>query len=864
MLKTAYSFSSGLELLDKVLNGVLAGDNVVWQVDNIDDFTQFVHPYCRYIIKEKKKLIYFRFAQHGMLLSPDVEAETFHLDPRAGFELFVTQIFKVIEKYGKGVYYLFDCLSGLAADWYSDRMLGNFFMLTCPYLFDYDTVTYFVLLRNLHTPLALQAIHNTAQIIIDVYKQNAKTYILPIKVWKRYSKTMYMLHFRDNDTFTPVLNSPVLSDILSNIQQPWIDFNIDRKDTWTKIFIQAQKSSASPLKKVKEQDKVIKQKLIKMCITRDKNLYKLCCRYLNIQDLVMVGKRMIGTGLIGGKAVGMILARAILLKKNPGWKHLLETHDSFFIGSDIFYTYIIHNKCWWEKFNLTSSGTMFRDAEIIREKLLAGTFPPEIIQQFKEMLHYFGQSPIIVRSSSLLEDAYGNAFSGKYESVFCTNQGTPEDRLSAFIKAVQTVYASTLSKNALSYRMHRGLLERDEQMAILVQRVSGSFHSHLYYPHIAGVGYSYNPYVWNTRINPQKGVLRLVFGLGTRAVDRHDDDYTRVIALNAPLLRPESTFNEVRKYTQRNIDILDLNRHTHDSYTFEDVVRVAENLPLEIFASLDREMEDRARSMNIKEIFPWILTFEHLLTKTDFVDQMITLLEILNQAYKHAVDVEFTVNFLNKTDYRINLLQCRPFQFSGKAEQIEIPEDIEIEKIILKTSGPIIGQNMVKPIDTIIYVLPEQYGTMPMSGRFSVARMVGELSTIACRKGNVMLIGPGRWGTTMPALGIPVSFAEIKNAAVICEIVKMHEGLVPDISLGTHFFNDLVEMDILYIAVFPEKDGYILNESLFMKLPNHLLEIMPGASSWVDTLFVIETGDIKKEKNIMIHVDTVNQKGILF
>lgn len=866
MEKTKFSFSSGLVSLDGILDGVLTGDNVVWQVDSIDDFTQFVHPYCRHISSEKKKLIYFRFAQHPVFLPADVKAETFPLDPRRGFEHFVTQIFRVIEKYGKGVYYLFDCLSGLAVDWYSDRMLGNFFMLTCPYLFEYDTVTYFVLLRNLHTPMALQAIHNTAQIIIDVYTNNTKTYILPIKVWKRYSKTMYMLHSRDNNIFTPVLNSSILSDILSNVQQPWIDFNIDRKDTWTNTFIQAQKSYNfyNETERTKESDEALKQKLIKMSITRDKGLYELCSKYLEISDLISIGKRMIGTGLIGGKAVGMLLARAILVKKNPAWKHLLETHDSFFIGSDIFYTYIIQNKCWWEKYNLTSSGTMFMDAESIREKLLTGFFPQEIIEQFKEMLNYFGQSPIIVRSSSLLEDAYGNAFSGKYESVFCPNQGTPEARLIAFIKAVQTVYASTLSKNALSYRMHRGLLERDEQMAILVQRVSGGFYSYLYYPHIAGVGYSYNPYVWNSRINPRKGVLRLVFGLGTRAVDRHDDDYTRVIALNAPLLRPESTFNEVRKYTQRNIDVLDLNRHTHDSCTFENAVQAAENLPLEIFASRDREMEDRAKAMNIKNVFPWVLTFEHLLTKTDFVNQMIEMLEILNNAYEHAVDVEFTVNFFNKTDYRINLLQCRPFQFSGKMKQVNLPRNIKKEDIILKTSGPIIGQNIVKPIDTIIYVLPDKYGKMKMSSRFSVARIVGELSNIKSRTGNVMLIGPGRWGTTMPALGIPVSFAEIKNASVICEIVKMHEGLVPDISLGTHFFNDLVEMDILYIAIFPEKNGYICDESLFMKLPNQLLTIMPDASSWIDTIFVIDTKDINKNKNVMIHVDTIKQKGILY
>ena len=168
-----------------------------------------------------------------------------------------------------------------------------------------------------------------------------------------------------------------------------------------------------------------------------------------------------------------------------------------------------------------------------------------------KMLEYFGQSPIIVRSSSLLEDAYGNAFSGKYESVFCANQGTPQDRLENFLNAIRKVYTSTLSEEALAYRAHWGLLDRDEQMAILVQRVSGSVYEDQFFPQIAGVGVSYNPYVWNSEIDPEAGMIRLVFGLGTRAVDRIDDDYTRIVALNAPSRRPEASSEDVRKFSQK-------------------------------------------------------------------------------------------------------------------------------------------------------------------------------------------------------------------------------------------------------------------------------------------------------------------------
>ena len=132
-----------------------------------------------------------------------------------------------------------------------------------------------------------------------------------------------------------------------------------------------------------------------------------------------------------------------------------------------------------------------------RRRILTGRFPEYLVKEFAEMLDYFGQSPIIVRSSSLLEDNYGNAFAGKYESVFCANQGPHAKRLQDFLSAVQAVYASSMSEKALRYRAQRGLLDRDEQMSLLVQRVSGGCHGSLFFPQVAGVALSRNPYVWN-------------------------------------------------------------------------------------------------------------------------------------------------------------------------------------------------------------------------------------------------------------------------------------------------------------------------------------------------------------------------------
>ena len=281
--------------------------------------------------------------------------------------------------------------------------------------------------------------------------------------------------------------------------------------------------------------------MIRMAVTRETRLLNLVKQYFGYCDIVEIGKRMIGTGLIGGKSVGMLLARAIIRKNDPELAEKLEPHDSFYIGSDVFYSYLVQNKCWWIRRKLNEPGSDLVLDDESKKRMLQGKFPQDIEDQFVKMLEYFGQSPIIVRSSSLLEDAYGNAFSGKYESVFCANQGTPQERLNNFLDAVRTVYTSTLSEEALAYRKHWNLLDRDEQMAILVQRVSGSVHDDKFFPHIAGVGVSFNPYVWNQEIDPSAGMLRLVFGLGTRAVDRVDDDYTRIVALNAPLRRPEGS-----------------------------------------------------------------------------------------------------------------------------------------------------------------------------------------------------------------------------------------------------------------------------------------------------------------------------------
>lgn len=862
------NLSTGLPGLDKVLKGLLAGDNVVWQLDSIDDYQAFVEPFVQTALAQERTVIYFRFAKHQPLVADGVGAQIHQLHPEAGFETFISEVRQTIQAAGRGAYYVFDCLSDLAVDWYSDQMLGNFFMLTCPYLFDMETIAYFGLLRNNHSSHATEAISNTTQLLLDVLRSEGRLYVHPLKVQHRYSPTMHMVHIWEDGEFTPVTQSATISHVMTGMEWLQLDSMSFQLGVWNRAFLQALEimnpvhGESCDLVQADE----LQGRLLRMAVSRDERMLELIRKYLSLGDVLDIGKRMIGTGLIGGKTVGMLLARAILKHSDERWEELLEPHDSFYIGSDVFYTYLVRNGIWWVRERQRDPENFLDGASMARQRMLTGTFPESLVKQFEQMLDYFGQSPYIVRSSSLLEDAYGNAFAGKYDSVFCVNQGPRQQRLDDFLAAVRTIYASSMSDKALTYRAQRGLLDRDEQMALLVQRVSGDRYGELFYPQIAGVGLSYNPYVWSSYIDPQAGVLRLVFGLGTRAVDRSDDDYTRVVALNAADRRPESDFDEVRQYSQRRVDVLDVEANHHASYDLAEVVQASGGLPLDLLMSRDQERERRAAQRGMKVDFPWVLTFERLFRETDYVGDMRRMLQTLQEAYEYPVDVEFTTNFLADGSYKINLVQCRPLQVKGGGPVTDPPTGLDPEQTVLEARGAVIGQSRVTSVDRIIYVSPSVYGQLPIPDRYEIARLIGRLCHLRepGEPRKVLLMGPGRWGTTTPSLGVPVSFSDISTVSFLCEIVAMREDLVPDVSLGTHFFNELIEMDILYLALFPTREGNYLNRTLLERLPSRLSSLVPEVVKWPEAVRVIEAADLPHGRALNLNASAPQQRVVCY
>lgn len=804
--------STGLPGLDQVLQGLRLGDNVVWQVDDLDDYRRFVKPYLEQAKADKRRIVYIRFAQHPVVVAEDPGIKKYQLDAATGFESFSKQIHDIITKEGAGAFYLFDCLSDLLSAWATDLMIGNFFLVTCPYLFKLDTLAYFAILRNNHSYKTIARIRETTQLLLDVYNYDGHIYVHPLKVWNRYSPTMFLPHTESGGKYLPITNSVDATRLFAHMTDRGEESARRNLDYWDRLFLAAEELAREQPKGAAVGD--MRDKLIRIMLVREPRMLELVRQYVTLEDLLEIKGRMIGTGFIGGKALGMLLARKILGRE---WEEVLEPHDSFFIGSDVFYSYVVENG-WWDLWleQKTEAG-FFTKAADLKEKLLSGKFPDEIKEHFNQLLEYFGQSPIIVRSSSLLEDGFGNAFAGKYESIFCVNQGTPDVRYANFDRTVRQVFASTMNEDALTYRRQRGMAEQDEQMALLVQRVSGTHYRHNFLPYLAGVGVSYNTFVWHEEMDPKAGMLRLVFGLGTRAVNRVEGDYPRIIALDQPRLRPYAG-DDVRKYSQHDVDLLNIESNELQSVPLAELVAAEPELKLDLAGTREGD---------------WVLTFDQLLSRTDFTGRMKALLAKLDATYQYPVDVEFTVNFTAAGKMRINLLQCRPLQAKGASGRVVLPASVKPDQLFFETKGNFMGGSVDLRIKRVVFVDPQAYSELLYNKKFTVARLIGKLNRQA--KETTILIGPGRWGTRDATLGVPVSFAEINNFAALVEVAAPAIGFMPELSFGSHFFLDLVEANIFYAALF---DG--LDPRLLAGRPNLFGSLLPDESEYAGVIGVYD------------------------
>ncbi|MCR4652049.1 MAG: PEP/pyruvate-binding domain-containing protein [Lachnospiraceae bacterium] len=802
---------SGIPPMDDCFDNIRLGDNVVWRVETLDQFKLFMEPYVRQAIADKRNLIYFRFASHEPLLRPQEGLKIIEVELNHRFENFTVEIREHITREGRDAFYVFDCLSELQTAWATDLMMGNFFQVTCPYLFILDTVAFFPLIRGKHSFQAIAKIRDTTQLFLDVYANRDTVYVRPEKVWNRYSETMYLPHLYSPGTgeFRPILDGVQASHFYQVLDDNSSSNDHSNMDSWDRFFNMTEMMFESGMDVTESCHKICN-----IMMSRDERLRKMIKEHFKPQDYLAIRKRMIGTGMIGGKACGMLLARKIIENLCPDIYKKLEPHDSYYIGSDVFYTFIVENHFWDLRIRQRSNEEYFSVAEEFASKLLTGKFSREMEEQLVKLLEYYGQDPIIVRSSSILEDGFGNAFAGKYESVFCSNSGSMDQRLEELENAVRTVYASTMSRSALDYRSRRGLQHRDEQMALLVQRVSGSYYDEYYMPCVAGVGYSFSPYRFMDNLDPKAGMLRLVMGLGTSAVDRTEGSYPRLVSLDNPKATTARNCIEKHQYSQRKLELM--NRASGKLEQIEpDTIKP--HLPFFIRKLLfehDRDTErmysERGQSRSIE-----FVSCQGIVEKEDLMKQMRELLTTIQHEYEYPVDTEFTINLSEDGDYVINLLQCRPLQVYQDSKATDLPENIDRDNILFECRGSSMGLSRYEQLDMIVYVDPVNYYNMPYKDKYKIAQAVGTINwKMRGQNKKMLLMTPGRIGTSSPELGVPAQFSDISEYEAICEISDSRAGYNPELSYGSHFFQDLVEAGILYNAIFENEKTIVYNPQL--------------------------------------------------
>jgi hypothetical protein len=570
--------------------------------------------------------------------------------------------------------------------------------------------------------------------------------------------------------------------------------------------------------------------------------------YLRVTDFEWILDRVIGPtkgqGRIGGKAAGMFLGYRILQgeRQEHGADPVAQVHlpESWFVRSDVIESFLHLNRLdEYQSQKYKPAEEIRNEFPLVRQIFHNSEFPAEFVAKLERILDATADHPLIVRSSSLLEDRFGAAFSGMYASVFLGNQGPRKERLKAMLGAVAEVFASTMAPNPLTYRRRHNLIDYNEDMAILIQKVVGRRHGRYFFPEFAGVGFSHNEYRWSPRLKAADGLARLVYGLGTRAVDRTGNDHSRMVALGAPMLRPEVTPERQARYSQRFVDAIDLTDNRFCTVPLGRILEQGIDAPgLDWAASVRTEDGLVEPTGGLEGVEPGeiCLTFDRLLARTRFAALMRERLRRLEDGFGTPINVEFA-----QVEDRFYLLQCRPLVQAEAADAGKLPRGVRGDDVVFFTRG-LVRSGEVRDIAYVVYVDPRAYDLLDHERRAAVSRAVARVND-ALEGSPFLLLGPGRWGTNDAQLGVKVNYSDINHCRVLIEIAHRRGEYVPEVSYGTHFFQDLVEDGIYYLALQPDESGAAFHERFLRDSPNALAEVSPRDADLARCLRVIRVAD---------------------
>ncbi len=611
----------------------------------------------------------------------------------------------------------------------------------------------------------------------------------------------------------------------------------------------------------------IKVVLIRTMISDQLAYINVAKKWFRVKDLYRIRKRKIGQGKIGGKSAGMLLAARILAEEAPKpIREHIRTPNSYYIGADMMYAFMANNGLMkWADQKYKSEAEIRAEYPKLEAEFRTGKFPEEITEQLRAVIEKAGKQPLIVRSSSLLEDNFGNSFAGKYESYFCPNQGTPEENLAALTDNIARVYASALRADPIVYRSKSGLLDYDERIAILLQFVEGEPFGRYYFPHGAGVAFSRNLYRWSPEIKREDGFLRLVWGMGTRAVDQTGNDYPRLVALSRPLLHPAAKVKAIQRYSQQYVDVIDLEENQFKTVSVKELFD-PHYAPLRYIVQSVEDGYLASLRTNLMDMEKLVVNFDELLRRTDFAENMKEALKVLEVYYESPVDTEFAIKILEPRALRpkveVTLLQCRPQSHIKEDEDVHLPENIAPENIIFSTPR-MVPRGSVPRIDYVLFVSPAYFQIESQAERNKLERAIGSVNAKLEGKPYIA-VGPGRWGTSTPDLGVHINYADIYNTRALIELSGEGVGSAPEPSFGTHFFQDLMEAQIYPLAIYLDDEEAIFNDDFFHNTPNRLPDWISADEKLMKSLRLIAVNDFRAGHYIRLVMDDDLGRAVAF
>ena len=517
-----------------------------------------------------------------------------------------------------------------------------------------------------------------------------------------------------------------------------------------------------------------------------------------------------GEGSLGGKARGLAFLNNLVYKHHLADKYAnvqISIPRTVVIATDYFDQFIIENDL---QYVIDSD---ISDEEILSE-FVSSRLPEPLVEELRAFLETT-RSPLAIRSSSKLEDSSYQPFAGVYSTYMIPLVENKDQMLRMLGKAIKSVYASVFYSGSRTYIQTTGNLLSEEKMAVVVQSICGSEHDGLYYPMISGVARSVNFYpIGNEKA--EDGIVDLAFGLGKTVVDggnslRFSPKYPKKI------LQLSETKLALRD-TQKMMYALDLRPGAFKISKNEGVnlahSKVADILPSyshpELVASTF-SIENNRMLPGITANGPRVISFDAILKYGRYpLAQIIKdVLEICKNELMCDIEIEFAADLIQKENgvrMNVKLLQVRPVGEYSSDNSISIDKVSEEMGHVIVRSSKALGSGRVEGITHIVHVPSDIFDSAKTK---EMAAEIAQFNNMVKKEGgSYLLIGPGRWGSSDPWLGIPVMWSEISEAKMIVESAIPGYQIEP--SQGTHFFQNITSLGVGYLTIDTvRKDGFI-------------------------------------------------------